>query len=192
MALLQDFIILTKEIFAGIFDTFSVKILPTLIIPSAGFLFGYDNFLSLQALLVLIVIDFITGIASAKKSGEEIKSKKVVKSAFKIGIYGMLVSSANLTETIAPGTTYMVETMTTFLALTELISILENAGKLGFAVPQKWLNQLHKWRDEETITTEVATTHTMRDNILNTVETHKVVEKTEEKRVVEKPTEPLG
>lgn len=178
---------LFKEIFAGIFDTFTVKLLPAIIIPTTGFLFGFENFLSLQSLLVLIVIDFITGISSAKKAGEPIQSRKVVKTAFKVGVYGLLVSAAHLTEKIAPGTTFMVETMTTFLALTELISILENAGKLGFAVPQKWLNQLHKWRDEETITTEVATTHTMRDNNNNTVETHKVVEKTEEKKVTETP-----
>lgn len=138
-----------KDTVMGLFESFFAKLLPAVILPVAGFMFGFDNFLTLEALLVLIVIDFITGISGAKITGKPIESKKVAKSAFKIAIYGLLVSAAHLTETIAPGETFMVETMTTFLALTELISILENAGKLGFAVPQKWLNQLHKWRDDE-------------------------------------------
>lgn len=185
--MIKEILIPIKEILTGIFHSFWVKLIPSFLIPASAFLFGSEHFLTIQALLALIVIDFITGLASAKISGEEIKSKKMVKSAFKTGIYGLLISSSHLTEKIAPGTTYMVETMATFLALTELISILENAGKMGFAIPQKWLNQLHKWRDEAIITTEVATTHTVRDNNLNTVETHKVVEKTEEKKVTETP-----
>lgn len=147
--MIADVFNIIKDTVMGVLDSFFAKFVPTLIVPVAGFLFGFENFLSLEALLVLIVIDFITGITSAKVSGQPIESRKVAKSAFKIAVYGLLVSAAHLTETIAPGTTFMVETMTTFLALTELISILENAGKLGFAVPKRWLNQLHKWRDDE-------------------------------------------
>lgn len=143
-----------SDVFKGIFDTFAIKLLPTAILPSISFLFGFGNMLSLQALLVLVVIDFTTGIAAAKVSKEEIKSKKAVKSAFKVSVYGLLVSAAHLTETIAPGTTYMAETMITFLALTELISIMENAGRLGFAIPKQLLNKLHELRGEDVTATD--------------------------------------
>jgi len=147
--MIREVYISIKSIFEGLLDTFTVKLVPAVLIPTGGFLFGFENLLSLQALLVLVALDFITGLCSAKISREEIQSKKAVKSAFKVAIYGLLVSAAHLTETIAPGTTFMVETMATFLALTELISILENVGKMGFAIPKRLLNKLHEWRDDE-------------------------------------------
>lgn len=162
---MREVITTVVDIFKGMLDTFILKLFPTIVLPSAGFLLGFDNFLSIQALLVLIVIDFVTGISAAKVSREEIKSKKAVKSAFKVAIYGLLVSAAHLTETIAPGTTFMAETMITFLAVTELISVIENAGRLGFAVPQKLLNKLHELRGEEITTTETIKTHTVSDKV---------------------------
>lgn len=195
MNFLHEITQMVKTILSGVSHAFFSKLIPSLMIPlvpSLSFLFGTDNFLAMQALLVLIVIDFITGIFSARKVGEEIKSKKAVKSAFKIGVYSLLVSSAHLAESIMPGSTFLVEAMTSFLALTELISILENAGKMGFAVPKKLLNQLHKLRDEDTTSTETITTHTIQDDKKKITETKQIIEKTEEKHVSEKPNPPKG
>jgi phage-related holin len=145
---MNEFLGITKGVFIGIADLFSMKIVPTILVPIYGVLFGFDTAKILQALLILVVMDFITGIVSAHAAGEVIKSRSAVRSAFKIAVYGLLVSAGHLTEQITPASTYIEEAVTTFLALTELISIIENVGKMGFAIPKKLLNQLHKFRDE--------------------------------------------
>ncbi len=138
-----------KGVMVGVGEYFSVKFYPSVIIPAFSFLFGVGNEKIMLALLVLVVMDFITGIASAKKAGVPIESRRAVKSAYKVAIYGLLVSAGHLTDGVVPFTAYIVEAITTFLALTELISIIENVGKMGFAVPAQLLNQLQKWRDVE-------------------------------------------
>lgn len=137
------------NIFRGIFDFFSIKLIYSTIILLGGFLFGLENNQIFLALFFLIFFDFITGIFGAYKTGQVIKSRTAVRSAFKLVVYALLVSAGHLAEIITPINTYIDEAVTTFLALTELISIIENIGKIGFAVPQKLLNNLQSWRDSE-------------------------------------------
>ncbi len=146
---MQEFFSLTKGVFTGIGEFFVVKLWPAVILPLFGVLFGYETESILKALLLLVVFDFITGIISAHSSGEQIRSRSAVRSAYKIAIYGLLISAGHLTEEVTPGTTFIEEAVTTFLAATELISILENVGKMGYAIPRKLLNQLHKLRDDD-------------------------------------------
>lgn len=122
----------------------------------ASFFFSYYVFFfdvhlieASKALLVLIIVDFLTAFFAAKKSGEEIKSSKIFRTPLKILIYFMLVSVAHLMEVVSPLLSILDETMMGFLALTELISILENTGRMGFAVPKKLLNKLQELRDEK-------------------------------------------
>lgn len=138
----------------GIGELFFIKLLPSYFIPAYITLFGLESEKIIQALLILVIIDFITGVSSAYTTGEHIKSRTAVRSAFKIAVYGLLVSAGHLTEQITPFSTFLEEAVTTFLALTELISIIENIGKMGFAIPKKLLNQLHKIRDEDVIIKE--------------------------------------
>lgn len=136
-----------KSIMTATTEYFCMKFYPSILIPGFGFLFGFGSEKIMLALFCLISMDFVTGIISAKMSGAPIESRRAVKSAYKVAIYGLLVSAGHLVEGIVPFTAYIEEAVTTFLALTELISIVENAGKMGFAVPQRLLNQLQVWRD---------------------------------------------
>ena len=103
-----------------------------------------------MAIMVLIIADFVTGYASAKFTKQEITSAKIFHSAIKIIIYFTFIASATMTETAVPTVgAFCDETVIAFLAFTELISITENIGKLGFAVPKKWLNKLQELRDNE-------------------------------------------
>lgn len=145
----MHFLETTKGVMEGLADFFTVKLVPSVILPVFGVLFGFQSVQILQALLILVVFDFMTGIISAYLLGEEIKSKSAVRSAFKLAIYGLLVSAGHLAEQVTPGATFIEEAVTTFLALTELISIMENIGKMGFSVPQKLLNQLIHLRDKK-------------------------------------------
>ncbi len=62
----------------------------------------------------------------------------------------MLITTARLSEYSLPDVIgYLDETIIAFLCLTELISVLENTGKMGYAIPAQLLNKLKSWRDEK-------------------------------------------
>lgn len=121
------------------------------VIAILGFFFNLDHKSLLLALVGLITFDLIMGVAAAKKTGECIESRKMCKSAFKLAVYGVMVSSAHLTE-VAVGLennwAVLEQMMIGFLAATELVSIIENAGRMGYAVPKRILNQLQQYRGE--------------------------------------------
>jgi toxin secretion/phage lysis holin len=136
-------------LFASTCENFWTKCITSFIFSYYVFFFDVHLIEASKALLVLIIVDFFTALFAAKKSGEEIKSSKIFRTPLKILIYFMLVSVSNLMETVTPILSIIDETMMTFLALTELISIIENTGRMGFAIPQKLLNKLHELRDEK-------------------------------------------
>lgn len=119
-----------------------------LLIPVYTFLFGDIETKVALGLVVLIVFDFFTGLAAAKKCGHEIKSAKVFRSAIKLVVYFMFVAAGHLVEVTNPIVLGFVDdTIMGFLAITELISIIENIGNIGFAIPKKLLNKLQSFND---------------------------------------------
>ena len=108
-----------------------------------------DNHTTVGALIVLILIDFITALIAKYKIGEKIESRKALKTATKLTVYALFVSGAHLTEKIVLGSTFIDEVVISFLALTELISIIENIGLMGYVVPKKLLNQIKNLRDSK-------------------------------------------
>lgn len=133
--------------FEGIIRDFSFKAVVSGIFTVLTFLFGPDNAQLILGIVVLVTIDLITGLLAAKMGTEPITSRKAFKSAFKMAAYGLLVAASHVTEQIVPAQTYIDDAVIAFLAITELISILENTGRMGFAIPKKLLNQLHKMND---------------------------------------------
>lgn len=112
------------------------------LIVAADYLIGAENFATMGMLLVLIIFDFITALMVQYKIGNEVTSRKAFKTVSKIIVYALLVSGSVLTENIIPGTTFLDNMAISFLAITELISIIENIGHMGYAVPKKLLNKL--------------------------------------------------
>lgn len=184
---MSEFTRIVSDLFTGIGKFFVLKFWPSVVVPALGFLFGMENTLILQSLLVLVVFDFITGIIAARQSGEQIKSKSAVRSAFKVAVYGLLVSAAHLTEAITPIATFIEEAVITFLALTEMISIIENVGKMGYAIPKRLLKKLQNLRDEDSTVVEKKVTKEKTDPITNITEKHTVEEKKTETHISEKP-----
>lgn len=130
-------------------NDFTLKCLFGFAYVTYSFLFDNLQTQSLFAILTLIVIDFITGIWAAKVSGEVISSAKVFRSVVKMIIYFMFISAAHLMETTTPLLSVADELIISFLAVTELISVIENVGKMGFAIPKKFLNKLQEFRDSK-------------------------------------------
>lgn len=105
---------------------------------------------AIVAIFFLILFDWITGIFAAKVSGDVIKSSKIIRTPIKIVVYFMLITGARIAEYSLPEIVgFLDDTVIAFLALTELISVLENTGKMGYAIPKKLLQKLIYWRDEK-------------------------------------------
>lgn len=116
----------------------------------AGFFFDGVLAMAMWALLFLIVFDFITAVWAVVHEGGAIESKKVGKTVKKIVIYYIAISGGFLTETATHQIVPLIdETVIAFLAITELISILENMGRLGYNTPNVLLNRLRSIRDEQ-------------------------------------------
>lgn len=113
------------------------------------FLGGWDGFL--YALIVFVVIDYITGLMAAaveKKLSSEIGFKGIFK---KVLIF-MLVGIGHVLDAHIIGEGSVLRTAVAFFYISnEGISIIENAGRLGLPIPQKLkdiLEQLKTKGDE--------------------------------------------
>jgi len=134
-------------VFESLGFLFDLKIVGAAAFAAYSFLFGVDGTAAMLALIALMVIDLITGtLAAAVPGGPGISSRRAAKTPLKFAVYLMLISSANLADSAIFEGLYIQKTMIAFLALTELISILENSGKLGFGIPKKLLKQLQIYR----------------------------------------------
>ncbi len=121
-------------------------------IASTWFAFFFDQYQkdALLALLILILMDFVFAISVAYKKKIEIRSRRVCRTAWKVVIYFGLIAAAHLAEKgIMVLSGVIDETVTGFLIATELISIMEHIGNLGYAIPKKLLNQLTKFTDKQ-------------------------------------------
>lgn len=110
-----------------------------------GFLGGKGGLL--YALLVLIVLDYITGVLNAIDQRELSSAVGYKGIARKVLIF-VLVGTANVVDVYILGKAGVLRAAVIFFYISnEGISILENASHLGLPVPQKLqsvLKQLHQ------------------------------------------------
>jgi len=144
----QHLMSLTQEIVASICFSCLSKIPAAIFIGGFAWFFGVENTQVIWALISIMVIDFLTGVSAARKCGEAIESRKAIKTVLKFVFYGLFISAAYLTEQTIPGETFLDNATISFLAITELISIMENIGKMGYQMPLKMLNKLRELRKE--------------------------------------------
>lgn len=114
-----------------------------------SFFFGDIQHEIIASVIILAVFDMVTGVMASVKDGKSIESKKLFKTAIKLFIYLLMISAGHLTET-AIGYDFKVdEIITAVIAVTEIISILENASRMGYAIPKRLLNQLKDFKSEK-------------------------------------------
>ena len=114
------------------------------------FLGGYDGLL--YALIVFMVVDYITGVMCAindKKLSSAVGFRGICRKVLIL----MLVGIANLLDVTVIGTGAVLRTAVIFFYLSnEGVSLLENAGHLGLPIPEKLkeiLGQLHDRAESE-------------------------------------------
>ncbi|MNO45391.1 Holin family protein [compost metagenome] len=100
---------------------------------AASFLFGGWSYL-LSVLLAFVVIDYVTGIGAAAKEGALNSSKGFWGIAKKVSIFA-IVAVAHLVD-MTLGDAHLFRDAAIFFYLgNELISLLENAGRMGAPIP---------------------------------------------------------
>lgn len=114
------------------------------------FLGGCDGLL--YALIVFVVLDYITGVLCAI-ADHKLSSAVGFKGICRKVLIFALVGIANILDVHVIGTGCVVRTATMFFYISnEGVSILENAANLGLPVPKKVkevLKQLHEGAESE-------------------------------------------
>jgi toxin secretion/phage lysis holin len=120
-------------------------VMGTLLTTVVYFLGGLDT--ALKTLLILIVLDYITGVCQAiinKKINSTIGAKGIVK---KVG-YLVIVAVSVLLDEIVGDTGAIRNLVIYFFVANEGISILENWGFMGLPLPQKIMDVLEQIKNE--------------------------------------------
>lgn len=105
---------------------------------TASFLFGgWSSLLSI--LLAFVVIDYLSGVVAAGKEGKLSSEVGLWGIARKVAIFAV-VAVAHLIDT-ALGDAHLFRDAAIFFYLAnEVLSIIENAGRIGVPVPDKLKN----------------------------------------------------
>lgn len=82
------------------------------------------------AVFVLVGLDMLTGIYSAKKSGEIIRSNKMKPTAIKFLFYTITIVASHLTELYLFPEISFVRIATSIVGVIELTSIYENVSNI--------------------------------------------------------------
>lgn len=133
----------------AIIDYAYLKCATTVGLLTYSFFFGDIEKTIIVAVIALTIFDMITGIMASVKTGHDIKSKRLLNTAIKLFIYMLLISAGQLTESAIGLEIKADEVITFVIAITEIISILENASRMGYAIPKKLLNQLKDFKSQK-------------------------------------------
>lgn len=106
---------------------------------------GWD--IALQTLIIVIVIDYISGICKAIYN-KKLNSKVGIKGIVKKFAYLLTVALAVELDQIMGGTGAIRTLVIYFFVANDGISILENLGGMGIPLPNKLKEVLEQLRDE--------------------------------------------
>ncbi|HFU7069083.1 TPA: holin family protein [Bacillus cereus] len=101
------------------------------------FLGGWDT--TLKVLVIMAAIDYLTGVCAAGYNGE-LKSKVGFKGIAKKVVLFLLVGVATQLDTALGSNSAIREATIFFFIGNELLSLLENAGRMGIPLPQALTN----------------------------------------------------
>lgn len=115
---------------------------------AAVLLFFFDgaNKSAMIAVFALILMDTLTGLIAAYRTGTDIQSHKLLRTAIKVAVYCLLMSAGRVAEYAIP-VPLIDETIIAALAVTELFSVLENTARAGFTVAARLLTKFSKQLD---------------------------------------------
>ncbi len=147
MNALQETLLYIRFTLGKVLSYSNVKIIGAVFYVLYTFAFDISQREAHLALLILILLDFISGVSASKLLGEPIRSSKIRHSAIKVMAYFSVIAGAHLAEKgLFSYIAFIDETVLAFFLVTELISLIENVGRMGYETPQKILNQLKDYQ----------------------------------------------
>jgi|GEM_PF-1679382 len=105
------------------------------------FFFDALNTSALFAVYALILMDSVTGLLAAYRTGTPIRSHKLLRTALKIAVYSLLISAGFVSQKAIP-LPGIETTIIAALGLTELFSILENTARAGYTIAAKIMTRI--------------------------------------------------
>lgn len=106
---------------------------------------------SLTVLLVLMGIDYISGVAAAIKTGSGLSSKTGFWGLAKKGLILLVIFLAHRIDQLL-GTEMVMGGAIMFYLVNELLSVIENYGQLGLPLPdgiRRFVRMLNKEKDDD-------------------------------------------
>jgi len=103
------------------------------------------NWVAYEVLLILVMMDTLLGTMIAYQE-KNISSQGFFRTGKKLIVYFTLLISAHQVVRISDLTAWLDPSMALFCAATELISIIENAHRLGIPVPKGIVTKLEQYR----------------------------------------------
>lgn len=89
------------------------------------------------SIMILPVIDYITGIMAAHKRGEKVESRGFYGSVVKIATYALMVAACRMAESPVPELSALDNLAIKAIAVTEIWSVIENFDKMGYVRSKK-------------------------------------------------------
>lgn len=142
MQKLSHIISYTGETCSALASGFWAKCLGALGMLILQFSFGTIGFQIVAAVIMLVVIDTITGVVAAYKQKDIISSKRFFDSVVKLLLFPLIIAAASIAQTaIGTNVLFLPQLVAGYLGMHEFLSIVENFGRIGYKIPQKILNR---------------------------------------------------
>lgn len=135
-----------KNCLVTLFENPSIKLIFGCMAIFIDWLLG-QHYQLLLVMFILIILDTFTGFWVAYKS-HIVSSYGFFRFSAKLTVYFVMILTAALLDKELP-IAMAVPVMSSFLTVTEAISIFENISKLGFPVPTKLVQRLNEFRSKE-------------------------------------------
>lgn len=133
---------------SAVFEVNTLKVVVSTTLSVFFFLFGNLYTDALVAITMLMIIDALLGVWASRMEGKPITSARFADSVKKGIVYFMAISAGYFADLTVPFNAIQA-TMVGFVGVTEFISILENAGRMGYQTPKKLLNQLRDFQKHQ-------------------------------------------
>lgn len=128
-------------------EKFSINLIFSTLATVATTIFGGFD-LALQSLLIIILIDYITGVLSAIYN-KKLSSKIGLKGILKKFCYLLIVSLAVVLDNLLQLNSIIRNGVIYFLIANDGISVIENVGNMGIKLPKKLTQYFEQLKNEE-------------------------------------------
>lgn len=115
---------------------------------------GWDK--ALEILLIVMALDYLTGVASAFKTKTVSSSEGFMGLLKKASIFLIVILAAQIDRVTGNGSSLFRNCTAFFFVANDALSILENVGELGVALPGSLKNALVKLRDASDAPPEIS------------------------------------